>query len=290
MGLATPWRAAPPAVFLLAAAGAPLTAGAQVIRDFRSSRPLAGESRLALQLELHDGAFTLARGTRDRLYHLALAFDPERFQPLSRLDAGAGRLELGLQGEHGGGLRLRPSARLVQDGTVRLSPEVEWSLDLVLGGAEADFDLEQISFTRLALDAGASRTSLHFPHTNAALCREATFRVGAGELTLEHFGNSGCRDVTLRGEFGRFTLDFSGAMPGDMRADLEVRAGTLVLRLPRGTGVRLQTSGFASLLRVQGLIKHDGVWLTQDYEAARRKLDLHLTSTFARVLIEWTTP
>jgi len=261
---------------------------AQVVRDFQASRPLAGESRLAARVELHEGVYRLGAAAPGRLYEFDLAFDPERWDPLSGL--GVAGLELGVRGEPARGVRLQPQARLVQNGSIGLSSEVEWALDLLLAGVEADLDFGAVPLTALTVDAGASRTALHFPALNPALCRQATFRVGAGELTLDRFGNSGCRSVTLTGRFGRVILDLAGALPGDVTADLGLTAGSLVLRLPRGVGVRVRSSEVLALFDNEGLIRQGEYWMTQGYREARRKLDLRLTSSFAKVTVEWEAP
>lgn len=262
---------------------------AQALRDFAASRPLAGEARLELSLALYEGRWRVSRTDSDALYAVELTHDAARFKPVTHLDPQES-LHLGLRGESRAGFRLAPPSRLVQEGLVGVSPEVEWNLGLRLGSSEADVDLGGLSFSGLDLQAQASRTTVRFPTANPALCRRARVIVAAGELYLDGLGNSGCREFEVDGRLGRLILDFTGAMPGDIRASVDLKAGTLVLRFPQGLGVRIATERVLSRFRPAGLVREGDTFVSKGYAGAGRKVDLRLSSWLGSVSVEWVTP
>jgi hypothetical protein len=261
---------------------------AQTLRDFAATRPLAGEARLELRLALYEGVWRVTRGDSAALYAVELIHDASRFKPVTHLDPQES-LRLGLRGESRTGFRLAPPSRLVQEGSIRVSPEVEWNLQLELGSSEAELDLAGISFGELSLDAAASRTTVRFPEPNPVLCRRALVTVAAGELLLDRLGNSGCRELEVAGRLGRLVLDFTGAIPGDIRGTLDLKAGTLVLRFPEGLGVRIATDRILSRLHPAGLIREGDAFVSEGYSEASRKVDLRLSSLLGSVSVEWVS-
>ena len=259
---------------------------AQSLRDFAATRPLAGEARLELRLALYEGVWRVTRGDSAALYAVELTHDASRFKPVTHLDPQES-LHLGLHGESRAGFRLAPPSRLVQEGSIRVSPEVDWNLQLELGSSEAELDLAGISFGELSLDAAASRTTVRFPEANPVLCRRALVTVAAGELFLDRLGNSGCRELEVAGRLGRLVLDFTGDMPGDIRGTVDLKAGTLVLRFPEGLGVRIATDRMLSWFERAGLIRDGDTFVSEGYAEARRKVDLRLSSLLGSISVEW---
>jgi hypothetical protein len=261
---------------------------AQTMRPFTTYRQLHAENRLAARLEFAAGRLRVAPGSAAELYRMTLAYDADRFVPLSRYDAPENATTLGVEPVGGPGLRVVSRHQLQQDAVVLLSPQPDLSLDVSLGAVEADLDLGGLRLTELRLEAGASRSVVRFSQPNAVRCRTADISAGAAEVSILKIGNSRCDRVRIEGGIGRMTLDFGGAWTGSQRADLSLAVTELRLRLPRQAGVRITMDRFLASFEPTGLVRRGNRWETPGYEQAERKLDLALKTTVGGVRIDWT--
>ena len=128
---------------------------------------------------------------------------------------------------------------------------------------------------------------MSFSSPNQTRCRSATIAVEAGDFTLTGFGNSGCVELKLSGGVGRVTLDFTGAIPDQIEADLAMTIGELELVLPRQAGVRITTGGFLAKFSPAGMTQVGDGWLSAGYGASTRKINLKVTSSVGAVTVRW---
>lgn len=261
---------------------------AQTMRPFTTYRQLHGESRLAARLEFAAGRLRLVPGRPNELYRMALAYDPDRFVPLSRYDAPQNAALLGVEAVGGPGLRVVSRHQLQQDAVVELSPQPDLGLSVSLGAVEAELDLGGLRVAELRLEAGASRTLVRFSQPNPIRCRTADISAGAAEISILKLGNSRCDQIRVEGGIGRMTLDFGGAWTGSQRAELSLAVTELRLRLPRKAGVRITMDRLLTRFDHSGLIRRGNEWVTPGYEQAERHLDISLTTTIGGVAIDWT--
>jgi len=61
----------------------------------------------------------------------------------------------------------------------------------------------------------------------------------------------------------------------------------LTLRLPQGPGVRMPLDRFFASFSPAGFTRQGEQFVTPDYEAARRKIDLRVASSVGAVKVEW---
>ena len=261
---------------------------AQTMRPFTTYRQLHGESRLAARLEFAAGRLRLVPGRPNELYRMALAYDPDRFVPLSRYDAPQNAATLGVEAVGGPGLRVVSRHQLQQDAVVELSPQPDLGLSVSLGAVEAELDLGGLRLAELRLEAGASRTLVRFSQPNLIRCRTADISAGAAEVSILKLGNSRCDQIRVEGGIGRMTLDFGGAWTGSQRAELSLAVTELRLRLPRKAGVRITMDRLLTSFDHSGLIRRGNEWVTPGYDQAERHLDITLTTTIGGVAIDWT--
>lgn len=118
----------------------------------------------------------------------------------------------------------------------------EWTLKL---SDSCPFDLE------LAMRAGRAQLAL-----SGLLLRSLDLNVGGGELLV----------------------DLSGApLQGDLTGHLELGHGKLLLKLPRGAGLRVRAWKAVGTLEVTGLSqdpKQPEAWINPAFEAAEHSIDL----------------
>lgn len=278
-------RAAGLGVALVCCAG---TLPAQTMRPFTTYRQLHGEGRLDARLEFAAGRLRVLPGRAGELYRMTLAYDADRFVPLSRYDAPQNVATLGVEAVGGPGLRVVSRHQLQQDAAVELSPQPDLGLSVSLGAVEAELDLGGLRLAELRLEAGASRTVVRFSQPNPIRCRTADISAGAAEISILKLGNSRCDQIRVEGGIGRMTLDFGGAWAGSQRAELSLAVTELRLRLPRKAGVRLTMDRLLASFDHSGLVRRGNQWVTPGYDQAERRLDIVLTTTIGGVAIDWT--
>ena len=111
--------------------------------------------------------------------------------------------------------------------------------------------------------------------------------VGAGELEVDRFANSGCSRLRLNGGVGLVSLDLGGQAEGNLAAEVTMTMGRLTLRLPKGAGVRLTLDRFFASFSPAGFSRQGEQFVTPDYSTARRKIDLRVASSVGAVKVEW---
>ena len=146
-------------------------AAAQEMRPFTTFRQLHGETRLHASLEYAAGALRVAPGRPTELYRMDLAFDGERFAPISDYDAAQSAVSLGLRRGGTGGVRVVSRGQLQQSANIAFAPSTELDLALNLGAVDADLELGGLRLASLDLQTGASRSVVRFSRPNATRCR-----------------------------------------------------------------------------------------------------------------------
>jgi hypothetical protein len=263
------------------------SAPAQTMRPFTTFRQMHGETRLATRLDYAAGTLRLAPGRPAELYRMDLFYDEDRYIPVSDFDPASGAAILGLKPSGHGGVRVVSRKQLDQVATVALSPRVDLALDLALGAVDADLDLGGLRVTRLKVKTGASRAVVRFSQPNASRCDRATISAGAAEVSVLGLGNSRCDEIEFEGGMGKVTLDFAGAWTSSARVDVRMAIGELVLRLPRGPGVRITMDKFLSSFEPAGLMRRGNEFVSPNYHRSQRRLDIDLTTAVGGVTLQW---
>ncbi len=281
-----PWRLA--AVLFLAAV-LPCRLVAQSLREISSSRQYRGEPRLMARVNYTGGALALRPADGGTLYRMRLTYDEERYEPTDQFDAGSSELQLGLRSLPRAAVRVSSNPSTLQRATVLLSPRASLDLQIQLGAADAEVDLSGLRLARFSLENGASRTTLRMTTPNPIRCDIAELRSGAAELEAVGLGNARCSRVRFMGGVGRVTLDFSGSWSGLMQLQAEMAMGELVVRVPRGAGVRLKLDRFLASFAPAGLSRSaDGtVWTSPQWNSAAEQLDVEIDTAVGGVSVEW---
>lgn len=264
-------------------------AGAQTLREYSSTRQDHGESRLAATIQYAGGTLSLVPAPSGIMYALRLTYDADRFSPVAQFDPAAPRLTLGTEAlPRSGGVRVShrgtpPAA------TIGLGTRADLDLDIELGAAEAQLELGGIRISRLKLQTGASKTVVRFSEPNPIRCSVADLAAGAAELVITGLGYSRCGQINFSGGVGKVTLDFSGRWSGPIELDAEMAMGELVLRLPKGAGIKLELDKFLASFAPAGLVRSaDGrTWSSAGFAGASQQLVVDLESAFGGVTVEW---
>jgi hypothetical protein len=267
---------------LLGAGGLP----AQTLTSFGVSRQFHGEVRLVATIEYAGGSLHVGPGAPGSLYGMKLAYDAERFEPVSTWDGGRSAVTLGLRSRQSGTMGVN-TERLKQDASITFSPQADLALTFSLGASQSVIDFGGLRLASLALQTGASQTEVQFSRPNTMRCTLAAFSAGAAELTVRGLGNSRCDRVTFEGGVGSVLLDYSGAWQGDAALSAKLAVGGLTLRIPRAVGVTLTTDQFLASFQPQGFTRQGNTYVSTNSGTARRHLNVALTTSLGGVTVEW---
>jgi hypothetical protein len=258
----------------------PLQASAQEWETSNTSRRVAGEKVLRVDLEYGAGTLALGPGPSGTLYRTNLRYDARSFKPV--VDYADSRLRVGLSGSTGRGRNVR-SGEL----DLRLSPDVPMDLQLKFGAAEAELQLGGIRVRRLDVQTGASKTTLNISEPNLERCQSAQFTVGAARFEASGLGNLNAEQLTVQGGVGEMVLDFTGAWPADLNGKVDMGLGSLTLRVPRRIGLRIVRGGVLSSFDSEGLTKRGNTYYSENWEQSGRKLSLDLNAALGSIRVVW---
>jgi hypothetical protein len=275
-----------PGLLFLGATAGPVALPAQTLRSYSTTRQFHGEVRLTAIIEFAGGTLHVGAGAPASLYEMRLAYDADRFQPVSRWDAGKHTVTLGLTNREQGAMGVSGSKQ-GQVADIRFSPQADLDLSLTMGAATSIVDLGGLRLSSLSLETGASQTEVHFSKRNAMRCTTAAFRAGVAELSVRELGNSQCDRVTFEGGMGSVLLDYTGAWTGTTRLDATLAVGGLTLRIPRAVGVTLTTEQFLASFQPAGFTRQGNRYVSGNTATAARHLDVTLTTSLGGVSIEW---
>jgi hypothetical protein len=275
------------AVAVLLFIGAAATAlQAQTLSHYSVSRQFHGEVHLVAGIEFAGGTLHVAAGAPGSLYAMKVAYDADRFEPVSEWDAGRGAVRLGLASRKTGTMGVN-TVTAKQDATIAFSPQADLALSFSLGAAQSVVDFGGLRLASLTLETGASQTEVRFSRPNAMRCTLAAFRAGAAELTVRSLGNSRCDKVTFEGGVGSVLLDYAGSWTGDATLDAKLAVGGMTLRIPRSVGVTLSTNQFLASFQPQGFTRQGNTYTSTNSAAAKRHLDVALNTSLGGVTVEW---
>lgn len=261
---------------------------AQTMRTYSASRPLKGaQPPLRTTLEFGAGRVVVRAGPGTDLYDVGLRYDADRYTPVHRYDPRTGILQLGLRSVGGGGIRVTSRSQLEQVARFEFAPTVPLLLQANLGASEAVIDLGGLNLVEVAVRSGATRGTVDVSRPTRGECREALFSVGAAELVAMRLANAGCAEVRVEGGVGRAVLDFTGTWRRDVRVTAELSMGTLTLRVPRGTGVRVSADRFLTRFALDGFGRSGNDWTTPGFAEAEHKLAVELKTNVAGFEVEW---
>jgi hypothetical protein len=259
---------------------APLPLAAQRWESSALSRADNGERELRVDVEYGAGQLTVEPAAEGTLFRAALRYDANSFEP--RMSYDDGRLRVGINNAEVRGRNVKGGSL-----SLHLSPDALLDLDLAFGAAEAKLELGGLHLNSLEISTGASTTVLSFSQPNAAEAESIELQVGAARLEARGLGNARTERLSVEGGVGEIDLDFSGAWTRDMHATVGMGLGKLILRLPRGLGVRIEKDGLLASIEGDGLNKRDDVYYTTGFEAAARKLTMEIDAAFNTIQIIW---
>ena len=258
-------------------------AQAQNRRTVTMSRQVENEQTLDVNVRYGAGHFSVGPAESGVLYHMQIEYDEDVFRPLAEYEGSSLRI-----GTESLGRRFR----LIRDwgaGEMELvlSRDVAMDLNMDFGAVRADIDLGGIRLTRLEINTGASQTQIDISEPNSEAMSRASMDVGAAEFTVRNLGNLNTEVIEIDAGIGEIDLDFTGDWRQNARVSVDMGLGSLVLRFPRGLGVRLVKDTFLTSLDSEGLVKRGDAYYSLDYDDAEYQITVDVDAAFGSIRVAW---
>ncbi len=260
---------------------AAMPVAAQDWQNLSQSRKFGNESALKVDIEYGAGRLSVTPGTDAQLYRADLRYDAEVFKR-PKMSYANGSLQVGLNDGSVKGRNMK-AGRL----NLELGTRVPLDIALKFGAAEAQLDLGGLMVKRVSIKTGASQTSLRVSKPNRVVCDELSVEVGAAKFEAVGLGNLNLQHLKLSGGVGEVILDFSGVAKQDMTADIEMGLGSLVLRVPRGTGLKVTKDGLLASFDSQGMVKRGDAFYSENWKTAQRHVTVKIDAAFGSIAVEW---
>ena len=258
-------------------------AQAQNRRTVTMSRQVEDEQDLEVNVEYGAGRFSVGPAEAGVLYHMQMEFDEDVFRPLAEYQSRTLRI-----GTESLGRRFRLGRdRGAGEMELALSRDVAMDLNMDFGAVRADIDLGGIRLTRLEINTGASQTQIDVSEPNPETMSRASMDVGAAEFTVRNLGNLNTEVIEIDAGIGEIDLDFTGDWRQNARVSVDMGLGSLVLRFPRGLGVRLVKDTFLTSLDSEGLVKHGDAYYSLDYDDAEYQITVDVDAAFGSIRVAW---
>jgi len=252
-------------------------------RTVTLSRQVEDEQNLEVDVEYGAGRFSVGPAEAGVLYRMQLEYDEDVFEPVAEYRGSSLRI-----GAAGLGRRIRLGRnRKAGSMELTLSREVAMDLSMDFGAVRADIDLGGLRLTRLEINTGASRTVIDISEPNRETMSKASMDVGAAEFTVLNLGNLNTPVIEIDAGIGHIELGFTGDWRQDARVSVNMGLGSLVLRFPRGLGVRLIKDTFLTSLDSEGLVKRGDIYYSLDYDEAEYQITVDVDAAFGSIRVAW---
>ena len=256
---------------------------AQSRRTVTMSRQVEDEQSVDVHVRYGAGHFSVGPAEPGILYRMQMEYDEDVFEPVAEYRGSSLRIGTESIGRH---------VRLGRDRTagemkLELSRDVAMDLDMEFGAVRADIDLGGIPLTRLAISTGASQTLIDISEPNSETMSRASMEIGAADFTVRNLGNLNTREIEIDAGIGDIELDFSGDWRQDADVSVDMGLGSLVLRFPRGLGVRLEKDTFLTSLDSEGLVKRGDMYYSLDYDESEYQITVEVDAAFGSIRVAW---
>lgn len=268
------------ALAVLLAAIQPPEALGQDWRTLSSSRQVAGEEALRVEIEYAAGILDVRPAEPGVLYSAHLRYDSDIFRPTLSYHRGSLTLDMEGEGVRGGN---HEAGNL----ELALGEAVPLDLELRFGAGRADVELGGLRIRTADLATGASEANFAFSRPNPEVAERIKVQVGAAAFRLSGLANANAERLDVEGGVGEIRLDFTGEWRRDLDVRVKMGLGALRLSFPRGLGVRVRKSGLLTSFDSQLFTKRGDWFYSEGWNASPHQLTLDLEAAFSSVEVRW---
>lgn len=259
----------------------PRSVAAQDWQTLSQARQFSSEKALKVDVEYAAGRLNVKPGSASSLYRASLRYDADIFKhPVLAYSNGTLKVDLSEGTVHGRNMK---AGKL----DLELSPRVPLDLDVSFGAAEATLDLTGLMVQRAQIHTGASQTRMLISKPNPIACESLELEVGAAKFEAIGLGNLNAEKLKVSGGVGEVVLDFSGASKRDVSADIQMGLGSLTIRIPRGTALKVTKEGLLASFDSEGMVKRGNSFFSENWKTAEHHVTLGINAAFGSIKLEW---
>ncbi len=252
-------------------------------RTVTMSRQVGNERSVEVNVEYAAGRVSVGPAESGVLYHMQIEYDEEVFRPFAEYENNSLRIGAETLGRRVRFGRDRTHGEMV----LALSRDVPMDLSMDFGAVHAEIDLGGIPLTRLDIEAGASQSLIDISEPNPESMSRANMDVGAAEFTVLNLGNLNAERIDIDAGVGDIELGFTGDWRQNAEVSVDMGLGSLVLRFPRGLGVRLEKDTFLTSFDSQELVKRGDAYYSLDYDDAEYQITVNIDAAFGGIRVAW---
>lgn len=256
------------------------------IEELQKGFKVKSGSPFQLHVDVDAGEVRVARGNSRDEVRVALAYNKNQFSHAFRYNESRNTLEVQFDKE---GWFDHERNRTLAEIEIELPTECELQIDFKIKAGEINMELGGLRIIDFALETLAGEVNLDFDEPNQIEMASMTLNTKVGESKFRRLGNARFRDADVNGGIGELTIDFSGEMPKDAVARVDLDIGETVIVLPRDAGTKLSITKFLFLSHVElpfDLHKDGRYYYSNNYERADRTFQLRLSSGVGECRVE----
>jgi hypothetical protein len=174
------------------------------------------------------------------------------------------------------------------DWALRFSDAIPISFDVEQALGKADFDLTGLQVKDFILNAGAADVTVRFDEPNRVPIEDLTIESGVSKFRGLNLGNANFKRLRFNGGLGSYTLDFNGAIAGEVDVEVEVGLGSLTVIVPPEVGVRIiYDEGWLSTLSTDADIRKVGTaeHTSDNFTGAQGRINLRVDAGVGSVKV-----
>ena len=177
-----------------------------------------------------------------------------------------------------------------RDWQMQFTDAVPLSFDIQLGLGKGNIDLTDLAVNDFSLSCGASSVSMRCDRPNKESIDEMSIEAGVSKFQAYGLCNMRFRHLKFNGGVGSYVLDFAGTLNREVDADIEVGLGSLTVRVPENTGVKIvyEKNWVTTVSIGDGFTKSndgDGEYFTSNYYSSKGRLNIHIDAGMGSVKI-----
>ncbi|MEI8134087.1 MAG: hypothetical protein WCH46_03285 [bacterium] len=174
---------------------------------------------------------------------------------------------------------------------VFLTRDIPLSIRAQLGFGESNIDLTGLSVTCVYVETGTSKTEIHLHEKNPIPMNGCKINAGFGEFAMDGICFLNSDKFEFSGGVGYYNLNFSGKLPKDMEANVNVGLGRVSINIPpEAARVRIiYDDSYFSSFSFSGLSKRkDGTFTSVGFDQSKAPvLTLKLSSGLGKMVVNY---
>jgi hypothetical protein len=171
--------------------------------------------------------------------------------------------------------------------TVELNDEIPFEMSVENGDAHVDLNLDTLTITQLALNAGAGAASISLDGIQRKLTG-VELNATSGDVELRMRGNyEQPRVIDASTLSGSVELDLGGDAAAGLTGSIRSTSGGITISVPRETGVEIEASTTSGTINANGLIERsNGTYVNSAYGTSKTTVLLEVRSTTGTITLK----